>query len=321
MKKIPVMFLCAVMLFAGCAANKEVLKDGKPNEVQLAIEEAKAAIAEARKAGAEKYAKELLDSAVSKLTVAEEAAKKADNEVALNFAKKSTVDAKLARDKALAATMLEKAEAEIKAAALAGAENLAAELYAQAGKDFLAGQKLNAEKDYTGAFESAKKAYEAAAEARRLCELIKKAEDMIALAKEDIAEAEKAGAKRLAPELFKSAQDNLAIALTAFVEKDFIKAIDYAGKASDDAKAAKSACIAANAGKYTVKRGDNLWNISKDSKVFDNPFLWPLLYKSNRDRIKDPDWIYPNQQFELPAEADEMQKKNAIGDAFKYKGK
>ncbi|GEM_PF-1006549 len=327
MKKTGVIFLFAALLFAGCAANKELVKSAKndrQNEIQPVIEEAKAAISEAKKAGAEKYAKELLESAESKLIVATEALKKSDNDIALSFAKRSLEEAKLARLKALAGAMLEKAEISLKAAAGAGAEKLAPELYAAAAKDLTAGQKKNIEKDYPGAYEAAKKAYEEAVEAGRLCQLAGKAEEAIKMAKADIEEAEKAGARTLAPELFKSAEENLKKAVTAVSEKDYIKAIDYAGKASDDAKAAKSACLASlasAAAKYTVIKGDNLWNISKDTRVFADPFLWPLIYKTNREKIKDPDLIFPEQIFELPVQADEQQKKEAVSDAKKYKVK
>jgi nucleoid-associated protein YgaU len=287
----------------------------------MLIAEAKTVIAEAKQAGAEKYAKELLDSAESKLVIAEDALAKTELETAVTFAGKSLEDAKAAKTIALASGALEKAETEIKSAEEAGAEKLALELLNLARKDLLAAQKLHSEKDYAGVLEPAKKAYEEAAEAKRLCELVKKAETLIAEAKKDIKEAVNAGAKKYAPELIKSAEDNLAKATASYDEKDYIKAIDYASKASDDARAAKSACVAASAGKYTVKSGDNLWNIAKDGKVLDNPFLWPLIYKTNREKIKDPELIFPTQEFELPASFDDNTKKDAIGDAFKYKGK
>ncbi|OGF50871.1 MAG: hypothetical protein A2231_11020 [Candidatus Firestonebacteria bacterium RIFOXYA2_FULL_40_8] len=316
MKRIFTFLLVSSFFFFGCAANKELVKEGK--DAQMLIAEAKAAIKEAKEAGAEKLAKELLDSAESKLVVAEDSLEKKDFATAVTFAGKSLEDARAAKTKALAVIMMEKAEKEVTAAREAGAEKLAADLFVASVKDLLAAQKKNIEKDYPGVLESAKKAYEEAAEARKLCELIKKAETLIAEAKSDIEDALKAGAKKHAPELIKSAVDNLTKAIAAFDEKDYIKAIDYAGKASDDAKAAKSACVAASVGRYTVKSGDNLWNISKDGKVLDDPFLWPLLYKTNRDKIKDPDWIYPKQEFELPVTIDDKIKKDAIGEAFKY---
>jgi len=48
---------------------------------------------------------------------------------------------------------------------------------------------------------------------------------------------------------------------------------------------------------YKVVKGDNLWNISKAK--FMNPFMWPLIYWANKDQIKDPDLIFPNQIFKI----------------------
>ncbi|OGF47497.1 MAG: hypothetical protein A2452_03175 [Candidatus Firestonebacteria bacterium RIFOXYC2_FULL_39_67] len=322
MKLMFTIFLLGSIFFSGCAANKDLTKEDKAfRDAEVLIAEAKTVITEAKKAGAEKYAKDLLDSAESKLVVAEDALAKEDLEVAVTFAGKSLENAKAAKAKTLADLALEKAEAEVKAARELGAEKHATDLFMRAFKDLLSAKKIYSGKDYPGVLEPAKKAYEEAAEARKLCEIIKKSETLIAEAKQDIQEAVKAGAKRHAPELLKSAEDNLVKAVAAYDEKDYIKAIDYAGKASDDAKAAKSACVAASVGKYTVKSGDNLWNIAKDGKVLDDPFLWPLIYKSNRELIKDPNWIFPAQEFELPPFFDDKTKKDAVGDAFKYKGK
>lgn len=51
---------------------------------------------------------------------------------------------------------------------------------------------------------------------------------------------------------------------------------------------------------YTVVRGDCLWNIAKKKEHYDNPFAWPKIYQANRDQIKNPDLIYPNQVFKIP---------------------
>lgn len=51
---------------------------------------------------------------------------------------------------------------------------------------------------------------------------------------------------------------------------------------------------------YTVVRGDNLWNIAKKKEHYANPFAWPVIYKANRDKIKNPDLIFPKQIFQVP---------------------
>jgi hypothetical protein len=51
---------------------------------------------------------------------------------------------------------------------------------------------------------------------------------------------------------------------------------------------------------YTVKRGDHLWGIARKQEHYGNGFAWPVIYRANRDQIKNPDLIYPNQSFKVP---------------------
>jgi len=51
---------------------------------------------------------------------------------------------------------------------------------------------------------------------------------------------------------------------------------------------------------YTVVRGDNLWNISKKPTIYADPFAWVRLYGANRDRIRNPNLIYPNWVLGVP---------------------
>ncbi len=50
---------------------------------------------------------------------------------------------------------------------------------------------------------------------------------------------------------------------------------------------------------YQVVRGDSLWSIAGKQDIYDNPYEWPLIYKANRDQIKDADLIYPGQDFTI----------------------
>jgi LysM repeat protein len=50
---------------------------------------------------------------------------------------------------------------------------------------------------------------------------------------------------------------------------------------------------------YEVKRGDHLWGIASQPRIYGNPYAWPLIYKANSAKIKDADLIYPGQNFDI----------------------
>ena len=52
--------------------------------------------------------------------------------------------------------------------------------------------------------------------------------------------------------------------------------------------------------KYVVKKGDSLWRIA--GKVYGNPLKWPRIYRANKDKITNPNKIYPNQVLTIPWE-------------------
>ena len=60
---------------------------------------------------------------------------------------------------------------------------------------------------------------------------------------------------------------------------------------------------------YSVVKGDCLWNISKKKDIYANPFAWPIIYKANRDQIKNPDLIFPKQNFKVPNLTEEEKSK------------
>lgn len=60
---------------------------------------------------------------------------------------------------------------------------------------------------------------------------------------------------------------------------------------------------------YAVVKGDCLWNIAKKKEHYGNGFAWPVIYAANRDQIKNPDLIYPAQNFKIPNLTDEEKSK------------
>ena len=88
-------------------------------------------------------------------------------------------------------------------------------------------------------------------------------------------------------------------------------------KAEQDARVAKmfGEKQMGTAGGYTVVRGDSLWAISGKSDIYGNPYEWPLIYKANRDKIKDADLIYPGQQLSIERNASQADIDAAVNHA------
>ncbi|MFW6054798.1 MAG: LysM peptidoglycan-binding domain-containing protein [Thermodesulfobacteriota bacterium] len=51
---------------------------------------------------------------------------------------------------------------------------------------------------------------------------------------------------------------------------------------------------------HKVVKGECLWWISEYRQIYNDPFMWPLIYKANRDKIDNPDLIYPGQALYIP---------------------
>lgn len=50
---------------------------------------------------------------------------------------------------------------------------------------------------------------------------------------------------------------------------------------------------------YEVQRGDHLWGIASQPRIYGNPYAWPLIYKTNSAKIKDADVIHPGQNLDI----------------------
>lgn len=62
---------------------------------------------------------------------------------------------------------------------------------------------------------------------------------------------------------------------------------------------------------YTVGTGENLYGIAAKPAVFNEGLLWPLIYRANRDQIKDPQQIFPGQQLTIPRNVSDSEKESA----------
>ena len=63
---------------------------------------------------------------------------------------------------------------------------------------------------------------------------------------------------------------------------------------------------------YKVVSGDSLWGISKKPEIYNNPYQWPLIYKTNRDQINDPDMIIPGMVLAIDRAVSEAEINAAI---------
>ncbi len=55
---------------------------------------------------------------------------------------------------------------------------------------------------------------------------------------------------------------------------------------------------------HVVQPGETLASISAQPDVYADPYLWPVIYRFNRDQIQDPAVIYPNQRLQIPIHVD-----------------
>ncbi len=62
---------------------------------------------------------------------------------------------------------------------------------------------------------------------------------------------------------------------------------------------------------YRVRSGENLFAIAARRNVYGDALLWPLIYKANRDQIKDPQQIYPGQVLTIPRDVSDAEKDEA----------
>lgn len=59
-----------------------------------------------------------------------------------------------------------------------------------------------------------------------------------------------------------------------------------------------ASALAAEGETVVVEPGDSLAKIAE--RELGHAGLWPVLYRANRDRIKDPERVYPGQELTVP---------------------
>jgi LysM repeat protein len=122
-----------------------------------------------------------------------------------------------------------------------------------------------------------------------------------------------------------SAEQRIELARAALAQADVEQARQHLDAAQADCLSAQELSrytgtaeqAPTAAGRYTVRRGDSLWGISAQADVYQNPFMWPMLYKANGDRIRDPDLIFPKQILAIPRAYSQEEADTAIQRARK----
>ena len=68
---------------------------------------------------------------------------------------------------------------------------------------------------------------------------------------------------------------------------------------------------------YTVHRGETLPQIAARAEIYNTASLWPLIYRANRDQIRDPKQLWPGQVLKIPRN---FTREEAL-EAKRYSGK
>ncbi len=68
----------------------------------------------------------------------------------------------------------------------------------------------------------------------------------------------------------------------------------------------------------TIEAGQTLWDISRSAQTYEKSCQWPVLYKANKEKIQDPDLIYPGQVLRVPRSVSPTDGANACKAAAKY---
>lgn len=115
---------------------------------------------------------------------------------------------------------------------------------------------------------------------------------------------QKSGSVRSRAEVTFNAPDTAAVTSGLPASSASAKRQEAAGpqaSATDSAPEASSpsAVVVPKITTTTVSRGDSLWRISR--LTYGDGARYAVIYKANRDQIRNPDRIYPGQVFVLPA--------------------
>ncbi|MBD3305457.1 DUF4398 domain-containing protein [candidate division KSB3 bacterium] len=219
------------------------------------------------------------------------------------------------------------------AASDAGAQQYAADQYMSAEETLNEATALMERKKYKQAREKAVEAVKLAREAQASAitnrnAMNRSAQEMYNSALDAVNMANRAGAYTYAPQQMEEAQRTLEEARRMYDAGDYVTARQLAESAMMKAREAEQIATQVGASRraeaeakaqqmaqemrdpgatprpyptnHVVIKGETLWWIAEYKQIYDDPFQWPLIYKANRAKIKDPDLIFPDQNFRIP---------------------
>ncbi|MGD9201251.1 MAG: LysM peptidoglycan-binding domain-containing protein [Chitinispirillia bacterium] len=155
----------------------------------------------------------------------------------------------------------------------------------------------------------------------------KRPDDEINRAEDALSNARQAGAEKWASSTFNSALNNYKEAMALVDKKKYKESIpllettvglaDAASQEAMKAKRAEEERLAAEAEKkaaeaspdpveesasevHTVRKGENLWVIAGYDNIYNDSWKWRRIFDVNKDKITDPDLIYPDQVLRIP---------------------
>ena len=71
-------------------------------------------------------------------------------------------------------------------------------------------------------------------------------------------------------------------------------------KLHEAADAEQTLRAAQTATSYSVRRGETLPQIAARPEIYNDTALWPIIYRANRDQVRDPYQLWPGQILKIP---------------------
>lgn len=122
--------------------------------------------------------------------------------------------------------------------------------------------------------------------------------------------AKKNNAEKTAPESFARATEALNAGGLAFENENYDVAVVCANQVLDALSGVRGdeSEFLTLPSQYTIRtfRGekDCLWNIAANPAVYNDPFMWKVLYEANKDKLPDasnPNWVEPGIVLDIPS--------------------